>query len=92
MPVGIHVVRLSLCNVDQTGAVIKKDDPGTTVKTMMTADTEIRVLADAGVSNSASNPTVKAYLEAEAADDYVLKYIDQNLIVTYNQADLNNAT
>lgn len=85
MAIGIHVARVGFLNVDATGTVVKKDDPNVTIKQQMQTSTEHRVLEDAAIPNTSGYPTVKAYLEAEAANDYVLEYMDQNTIITYHR-------
>lgn len=88
MAVGIHVVRVGFLKVDGTGNVIDKNSPTTTIGDHLAGSHDHRVIPDANVPNSANHPTVKAYLEAEAGDDYVLEYQDQNTIITY----LRNST
>lgn len=88
MAVGVHVVRVAFVKVDGAGQVLSKEDPNVTIKQQLLGSHDHRIIPDAGVPNSATRPTVKAYLEAEAASDYVLEYMDQNMIITY----LRNAT
>lgn len=85
--IGIHIVRVGFFRVDADGNKI--DVNATSIKTVMTTSSEHRVFADSAIPNSANNPTVKDYLEAEADDDFVLHYMDQNIIVTYDQSDMN---
>jgi hypothetical protein len=88
MAVGVHVVRISLVPINSAGQVVNKDTA--TMKEMLDTSTEPRVLADATIPNSTGNPTIRAYIEAEAGDDYVLKHVDQSLIITYDQGQLNS--
>jgi len=41
------------------------------------------VIPDSNIPSSAGSPTIKEYLELEAAEGFVLKHIDQSFIVTY---------
>jgi hypothetical protein len=83
MAVGIHIVRVAFLKVDGAGTVIDKNSPETTLKGHLTGSHEHRVIPDSNIPNSASYPTVKAYLDAEALDEYVLQYLDQNTVITY---------
>lgn len=83
MAVIVHVARVALVSVDPTGNIIDKTVAGTTSKAMLTASSEHRMIVDAGIPNTANRLSVKAYLEAEAVDNFVLEYMDQNTIVTY---------
>lgn len=83
--VTVHVAYLQLLPVDSIGNVIDKNSPTTTVKRVLaTSGTEPRVIVNAGIANTAGNPTIKAYLEAEAAAGFTLKHIDQTMIITYS--------
>jgi hypothetical protein len=76
------VVNVGLFNVDPTGNVVTKDDPNTTLGTLLKTSTEHRVIPDGTVPNSTNYPTVKDYLVAEAASGFLLKHMDQYVIVT----------
>lgn len=81
MATPIHVARIALMQVNPVGAVVSKSTAS--IAQMMQCSGEDRVIEDAGIPNTANNPTPKAYLELEAADDFVLNHIDQTYIVTY---------
>lgn len=89
MAVGIHVVYIGRKPIQPDGTVLNKNTA--TIQQMQNASGEDRVLADSAIENSAGYPTIKAYLEAEAADNYVLHHISQTMIVTYNVANINDA-
>lgn len=55
-----------------------------TIAQVQHSDTEMRVIADAAIASSAGNPTIKAYLEAEATAGFTLRHMDNQMIVTYN--------
>jgi|CXWL01.1.fsa_nt_gi hypothetical protein len=89
MAIGIHVVRVGIFPVDSTGTVRSKNDPTVTIKQQLQTSSDHRVIPDVvSIPNSANYPTVKTYLELEAVNNYVLQYMDQNMIVTY----LRNST
>lgn len=83
MALNIHVARVAVLNVDMAGNVVKKDDPTVTLRQQLQTSMDHRMLEDVSIPNTAGNPAVKAYLEAEAGDDYVLQHIDQTTIITY---------
>ena len=83
MAMNVHVARVAVLNVDRAGNVVKKDDPSVSLKQQLQTSMDHRVLEDAGIPNSTGNPAVKAYIEAEAANDYVVHHMDQTMIVTY---------
>ena len=89
MAIGIHVARVAFVKVDGTGNVLSKEDPSVTLKQQMTGSHDHRIIVDSAIPNSVGNPTMKAYLEAEANDDYVANHVSQNLIVTYSVPDMN---
>jgi len=92
MAVGIHVARTGFLKVDASGNVVDKDSNTTTIAQHLTGSHDHRVLADSSIPNTANNPDVKTYLELEAASDFVLYHMDQNMIVTYDAGDVNSAT
>lgn len=89
MAVGIHVVRIGLFTVDQNGNRIDKSSRNTTIDQLKDTSHAILVIPDASIGTSTGYPTVKNYLVAEATNNYVLNYMDQSFIITYNQHDVN---
>ena len=83
MAIGIHIANIGIFNIDASGIILKKDDSSVTIKQQLTASMEHLIIEDASIPNSSGYPTVKQYLEDEAADDYVLSHIDQNKVITY---------
>ncbi len=79
--VPIHVVRLGLKPVSEAGVVLDKES--VSINAMLTATSEIRVIANSAVPNSLGFPTVEAFLALEAAQGYSLRHIDQTMIVLY---------
>jgi hypothetical protein len=81
MATPIHIAQIALLPVNSLGVVIKKSEA--TIGQMTQASTEPRVITDSLIPNTATNPTPKVYLELEAADDFILKHMDQTQIITY---------
>lgn len=92
MAIGIHVARTGLFTVDQSNNRIDKNAASTTINQLKNTHHEFLVLPDASIPNSLGYPTIKAYLESEANDNFVLSHMDQTMIVTYNQADMNSVS
>lgn len=87
MAVEIRIAGLKLVNVSSDKkTVIDKDSPGTTLAAITKTSKEFRVIRNGTGSaespNSTGHPTIEAYLEAEAADNFSLAYIDQSRIIT----------
>jgi len=78
-----HVVYVRPTPVDATGNPFAKDQSATTIKKMMTANTEMRVVPDQAVPNSQASPDLKTYIMAEAAAGWVVRYMDNTMILTY---------
>jgi len=74
-----HVVNVGLVHVGPQGSVIQKSE---SIKAQLNFSTEHRVIPKSTVPNSADYPTVEAYIEAEAADDFILRHLGQYMIVT----------
>lgn len=85
----VHVVRVGVFSVDQNGQRIDKGSPNTTINQLKNTSQDMLVIPDSAVPSSANYPTVKAYLEAEAALNFVLYHMDQTFVVTYNQTQVN---
>jgi hypothetical protein len=79
----IHVAIVAVGHVTPTGNVVSKNDPETTLRTMLSASQELRVLEDPDIPNTAGRPDVKTYLELEDGSGYILNHMDQTYIVTY---------
>ena len=80
----VHVARVGLFTVDQNGTRIDKSSPNTTINQLRASRQEMLVIPDAAIASSANYPTVKTYLEAEAAAGFKLQHMDQSYVVTYN--------
>ncbi|MDB4489994.1 LamG domain-containing protein [bacterium] len=80
--VSVHIARVAAVSVDVLGNVLDKDNGSVTIAQYLKTSLEHRMVIDAAIPNTAGNPTIKSYLEAEAADDYVIVHMDQNTIFT----------
>jgi len=86
MAIGIHIARVNFVPVNSLGVHIDKNgetNNPATIGEMTDFTNEHRIIPDSAMPNTANYPSVTAYLEAEAADNFVLHYMDQNRIVTY---------
>lgn len=85
--IGCHYARVGLVQVNALGVVVDKNN--TSIKGMLDASSQHRVLPDVdNAPNSTGSPTIPDYVIAEAADGYIVGYMDQNSIVTYAAADM----
>lgn len=91
MAIGVHFVRLGLFTVDINGARIDKSGSGASINTMKSTSMEFLVIPDASVPNSSGYPTMKNYIQLEASNNFVVSHIDQSIIITYDQTQINSA-
>lgn len=75
----IHVVYVTTMPVVD-GVVLYKDTA--TIKEMLEADTEMRVIPHDDIPNSSDSPTIETYLERENSDGYSVGSISNTMIVT----------
>lgn len=78
----IHVARISVFTVDSNGNRIDKSRGSHSIKALTDTSTDILVIPDATIPNTTGYPSVKEYLEAEVADGYEFKHMDQSHIIT----------
>jgi len=83
MAKNIHIARIGQKPITPAGTVLDKNEAS--IKEMMTATTEDRILTDPAIPNTAGFPRVKDYLELEASVDFVLCHLDQNMVITYEE-------
>jgi hypothetical protein len=81
-----HTAQIGLFNVDPVGNIVDKNGPNTTIKQVLQTQQSHLVIVDSAIPNTAGNPTVKAYIEAEAANDYVVCRMSQTEITTYHKS------
>lgn len=82
MSMSVHTVRVGIFNVDAYGNRINKDNITTSINQLKYSRQDALVIPDAAIYNSANYPTIKAYIDAEAADGYELLYMDVSFIIT----------
>ena len=90
MAIGIHVVRVNIVPVNSAGQFIDKNAETTnpaTIGEMTDFNNEHRIIPDIAIANSADYPSVPAYIEAEAGINFVVHYMDQNMIITYEHGN-----
>ena len=80
----VHVVRISVFTTDANGNRLDKSRGNHSIAAMTNTSSNILVIPDATIPNSAGYPNVKTYLEAETADGYEFKHMDQSFIITSN--------
>lgn len=90
--VRIHVARIDAVSLDLSGNYLDKSSSNTTIKQVLQSQLDHRVIQDTTLPNTTNYPDIPTYLKLEAAQGYVLSHLSQNLVVTYQQGDLNNAT
>lgn len=83
MAVQVHVAELGLFRVDlTTGDVYQPSKGSRSIKQNLNFDTQFRVVIDASNSNTDGNPTIKEYLQLEAAGGYEPVQVFQTMIIT----------
>jgi hypothetical protein len=80
MPLQVHVANIGLQQVDTNGVVFSKQSAD--MKRVISASTEQRIIPNADLINTSQSPTLKSYLELEAADGFSLKHLDQTFVIT----------
>ncbi len=78
----VHVANIGPVLINDLGGVVDKDTM--TIGQRMVANNQDRVLPDTSIPNTATSPTLKKYLELEAAQGFILYHLSQNLVITYN--------
>lgn len=91
MAIGIHVARIDFRGVNpSTGQLIDKNN--STIADNLVSEHRHIIMPDGANSNTDGYPSIETYLEREAADDYILGHISQNLVVTYDAGGINAAS
>lgn len=80
----VHVATFREIQITSTGDVKARNTM--TIGEAATATTSIRVDVESDNANTNGYPTLKEYLEREAADGYKLQHMDQSYIITYSEA------
>ena len=82
----LHIARVGIFNVDQTGSRIDKNDPNTTIQQLAATRQEALAIADSNLPNTTGYPTIKDYIQAESNDGFELQYMDSSFIITSTSA------
>lgn len=80
--IGCHVAFVKMVPCNSLGTPVPKDTA--TIGQRMTSSEEPRIVIDPNIPSSAGNPTIMAYLLAEAALGYKAAVVTNTMIVTYN--------
>lgn len=78
----VHVAELTLIQKTAAGSIKRRVEM--TIEEALTASTEIRLIDDSDIPNTSGYPTLRGYLELEAADNFQLTHLDQSYVITYN--------
>jgi len=85
----IHTAHLCLKPIDPLGNVVDKNRA--TFATMNLTSSEVRLLDEAAVyPNTAGFPTIRDYLDLEAADGFILAHLDQTYCITQDASAGSN--
>lgn len=85
MAVTIHYVNVGLVKLDATGTLVGSGNvstPTVSMNGMLNFTTEHRVLPDLTIPSSSGYPTIKDYLEDEAALGFSVIQVAQYFIIT----------
>jgi len=82
MAVEVHVAELGLMNVASDGIVYQRGASNISIKKTLSFSTEHRVVIDSSLSTTNGNPSIKEFLEREAANDFEPVQIFQSFIIT----------
>ncbi len=76
----VHVVTIGIKRMGADGTAL---GAGSLISEHATSSSEMRIFPNAGVPNSANYPTIDAFLQLEADQDFEPKVVTNTLIVTY---------
>lgn len=87
----VHVATMKQVHVNAIGVVIDKSAKETTYNDIMSGSSEWRVDYDSGIASTGNPagptpttyPTLKVYLEREAALGFMLQFLNQSMVITY---------
>jgi len=78
----VVVARIQLVPVSPTGVVLDKSSPTTTIKSMLIANTEPRIMHDEANANTHNYPTIEDYISLEDAAGRKVKVVNQTMVIT----------
>jgi hypothetical protein len=82
MAINVHVARVGIFNVDQSRNRIDKNSPATSINQLKYSRQDALVIFDSDNPNTNNFPSIKEYIEAEAASGFSLLYMDASFIIT----------
>ena len=88
IPSQVHIVFTRLLNVDPLGRIVDRSDLETTFGAMLHTSSEPRVIEDLEVPSSAGSPSIKQYVQLEAASGFRVSHIDATVIISYYDRSL----
>jgi len=77
--VDTHIAYMKLTKVNAVGQVLTGNDP---LSSHLNFSTEFRIIPDSSLPNTANYPTLAQYLLLEAASNYEVRHVDQNMVMT----------
>lgn len=80
----VHVVSLEMVRVARDGSVYHITNTTKSIKETLTFSTDWRITPDTDIPNSANYPTLKDYLNLEAAAGFAPVQVTQNTVITYH--------
>lgn len=80
----VHVAFQGNVQVMPDGSVLRREDGVTTIGQACLGSSELRILPDAALPNTANYPTLARYLALEDADGFTLQHLDQTHVITYD--------
>ncbi len=79
----IHIAYIRPTLIDQNNNVVDKNDPNTTIQQIYSnTETQMRVLSNPLIPNSYNHPTIEQYLILEDSIGFILRHLDNNMIIT----------
>jgi hypothetical protein len=92
----IHAARVGLFTTDSSGNRIDKCCNSISINELKQTSQEFLILPDQSIPNTSGYPTIKSYLQLEAADGFFLQHLDQSFVITqtgpsaYGQISITN--
>lgn len=76
----LHYASIGPVLINAVGGVVNRDTAS--FREVSGASSELRVLEDDSIPNSAGYPTIDDYLAAEAADEFTMLEANQSMVIT----------
>jgi len=83
MAVSVHVAAMGLFRINQsTGRIYQVGKDSVTIKEALSFVEEHRLVDDPTIPTTSGNPTIRGFLELEAAAGFEPVQVDQSMIIT----------